>query len=308
MLRYLSSAFLLGALTTLAPVIGCADQPNVRPATAIIAEQSQPGILAVQETPAVIVNPTRTEVVTTSAGGRVMSLADLRSLAGQGAWAELVEHLGDIPPSNRDAQWQDLAKQAGLGALSVAGRRGPIDGLYLSEGLLERYPVLKESKDFMSKRADLGTQAFERCFDKERWFDACAEELKAFVRADPSNQDLAFRLGKLVPPRAYGRVAIPAFAVAIQKNDDPRCQDPAVKRAVLSGLNVPRAGNEDLVAESVQLGNLCWRALEPAITERMGGDSTDYRKNACPFVRTRLPPSSLTAKACESVLSQSSQH
>jgi hypothetical protein len=309
MLRHpTSSSLLFAGLSAIVTFAACADPGSVRPAATIVAETSQPGVIAIQETPAIVVHPTRTEVVTTSAGGRVMNLSDLRALVQEGAWAELVEHLGDILPAQRDAEWQTIAKQAGLGAMSVGGRRGAADGLYLSEALLERYPVLKESRDFMSKRAELGAQAFERCFDKERSFDACGEELKAFVRADPQNQDLAFRLGKLVPPRAHGRLAVPAFAIAIQKSDDPRCQDPDVKRAVLSGLNVPRAGNEDLVAESVQLGNLCWRALEPAITDRMGGDSTDYLKNTCPFVRTRKALSSLMAKTCESALSQSSQH
>ena len=132
------------------------------------------------------------------------------------------------------------------------------------------------------------------------------QQLKAFVEADPTNQDLAFRLGKLLPPRSYGRLAVPAFAVAIQKKDDPRCQDPDVRRAVLSGLSLPKAGNEDIVAESVQLGsNLCWRALQPSITDRMGGDSTDYLKNTCPFVMARGSLSSLMSKACEAVLKDS---
>jgi hypothetical protein len=233
-------------------------------------------------------------------------MADLRSLAQQKAWSELVDHLEDIPPANRDAEWQSLAQQAGLGALTLAGQRGPVDGIYLSEALLQRYPVLKDSKDFMSKRAELGAQAFARCFQKDLWADSCAAHIKAFVEADRTNQDLAFRLGKLLPPRSFGRLAIPAFAVAIQKKDDPRCQDPDVKRAVLSGLSVPKAGNEDIVAESVQLGsNLCWQALQPSITDRMGGDPTDYLKNTCPFVMAKRSLSIVMSKACEAVLKDS---
>src|SRR5580700_1594979 len=86
---------------------------------------------------------------------KLYTLADLKALAKQQAWSELVDHLEDIPPTNRDADWRAVAQQAGLGALGIAGRSGPVDGLSVSETLLDRYPVLKDSKDFMAKRATL---------------------------------------------------------------------------------------------------------------------------------------------------------
>jgi len=296
------AVLVLASLTNLA---GCDDeQVRVREPQAIVALQAQPQVLAVQQPGAIVVQQPSATVVTV--GARPESMADLRSLAQQRAWAELVDHLEDIPPVSRDAEWRSLAQQAALGALTLAGQRGPVDGIDMSEALLVRYPALKESRDFMSKRADLGIQAFERCFQKDRRADDCALHFKAFVEGDPTNQDLAFRVGKLLPPRSYARLAVPAFAVAIQKKDDPRCQDPDVKRAVLSGLSLPNAGNEDVVAESIQLGsNLCWQALQPSITDRMGGDSTDYLKNTCRFVGAKGALPRLMTKTCEAVLKDS---
>jgi hypothetical protein len=296
------------ALAVFANLASCedADHVRVRPAGSLVAEQAPTQILAVEQPSTVVVQPPRAEIVTV--GSRPLVLSDLQSLAQQRAWDELVDHLEDIPPANRDGAWRSLAQQAGLGALTLAGRRGPSDGLYLSEALLQRYPTLKESKEFMSKRAELGAQAFERCFQKSPRAEACATHLRAFVEADTSNQDLAFRLGKLLPQNAYGRLAVPAYAVAIQKTDDPRCQDADVKRAVLSGLSLPKAGNEDVVAESIQLGgNLCWRALQSAITDRMGGDSTDYLKNTCRFTLGRQALSSLLTKRCEALQNDPNQ-
>jgi hypothetical protein len=285
-------------VAALATLLGCEERGEVREPRVAEAQ-----VLAVSEPAPIVVQPTGAVV---TIGARPHAMADLRSLAREGAWGELADHLEDIPPASRDAEWRSLAQQAGLGALTLAGQRGPIDAIDLSEALLARYPALKESSDFMSKRADLGTQAFERCFQKDRWADACASHLKAFVEADPTNQALAFRLGKLVPPRSFGRLAIPAFAVALKRSDDPRCQDPDVKRAVLSGLSLPRAGNEDIVAESIQLGsNVCWHALQAAITDRMGGDSRDYLRNTCPFTAAKGALSSLMAKTCEAALKDS---
>ncbi len=228
------------------------------------------------------------------------TLADLKALAGQHSWRELVEHLEDIAPTSRDATWRGLAQQAGLGLLSQADAA---DGLRLGEALLARYPALKDSKDFMTKRAELGYAAFETCFKgKIEWADICGEQLKPFVEADPTNAELAFRLAKLLPPRAHHHYAVPAFAIAIQKKDDARCKDPDVRLAVVSGLGLARAANEDVVAASIQLGSsVCWSALHDAIQEAMGGDATDYLKNTCPFMKQKqtLPP--LLTKRCDAV-------
>jgi hypothetical protein len=295
-------------LSVLANLAGCEDAEHVRarPEGTLVAGQAPAQIIAVEQPSTVVVQPPRGEIV--AIGSRPMGLSDLRSLARQTAWDELVDHLEDIPPASRDAEWRSLAQQAGLGALTLSARKGPSDALYLSEALLQRYPALKESKEFMSKRAELGAQAFERCFQKSPRAEVCATHLKAFVEADTTNQDLAFRLGKLLPQNAYGRLAVPAYAIAIQKKDDPRCQDADVQRAVLSGLSLPRAGNEDVVAESIQLGgSLCWKALQSAITDRMGGDSTDYLKNTCPFALGRQALSSLLTKRCEALQNDSNQ-
>jgi hypothetical protein len=310
---HVSSAMRKGALavltlSVLANLAGCEDAEHVRarPEGTLVAGQAPAQIIAVEQPSTVVVQPPRGEIV--AIGSRPMGLSDLRSLARQTAWDELVDHLEDIPPASRDAEWRSLAQQAGLGALTLSARKGPSDALYLSEALLQRYPALKESKEFMSKRAELGAQAFERCFQKSPRAEVCATHLKAFVEADTTNQDLAFRLGKLLPQNAYGRLAVPAYAIAIQKKDDPRCQDADVQRAVLSGLSLPRAGNEDVVAESIQLGgSLCWKALQSAITDRMGGDSTDYLKNTCPFALGRQALSSLLTKRCEALQNDSNQ-
>jgi hypothetical protein len=307
----LSVRLSLLALVSLPGLAGCDEGVHVREPQAVYAVSPQPLVAVAPQPATIVVAQPHNDIVHVTAGGegaRVLTLADLQALANHAAWDELASHLEDIPPAGRNAEWQRLVEQAALGVLSRAGEKAASFALFTSESLLERYPTLKQSREFMARRADVGEQAFERCFDKSPQAEPCAAHLRAFVRADPSDRDLAFRLGKLLPPRAYGRLAVPAFAVAIQSENDPRCGDPDVKRAVLSGLSLPRAGNEDTVAESIQLGlNRCWQSLAPAITERMGGNSTDYLRNTCPFVRARQGLSALMSKSCQFALSASSQ-
>jgi hypothetical protein len=228
------------------------------------------------------------------------TLPDLRALAQRASWAELSDHLEDVAPSDRNAEWNALAQQTALGVLTGWANRSPSEGLAAAQALLERYPVLKESKDFMGRRATVGLQAFERCFDRDASFELCAPHLKPFVMADPTDHDLAFRLGKLVPPRARGFHAVPAFAVAIDKKGDARCQDADVRRAVMSGLALAKAGHEDVVAQSIELAsNLCFREMRQAIVDSMGTLAPDLFKNTCPFMKSQHVLSSLQTKLCD---------
>jgi hypothetical protein len=257
-----------------------------------------PFIAAPSATTTAITRPASPPSETTSHDKRY-TLADLRALAQRTSWAELVDHLEDIAPSERDAEWNALVEATALGALAQRANHSPAEGLAAAHTLFERYPLLKESKDFMRKRAAIGLQAFERCFEQDVSGELCAPHLKPFVRADPSDHELAFRLGKLVPARAHGFHAVPAFAIAIDKKGDARCQDADVRRAVISGLGLAAAGHEDVVAESVELAsNLCFRELRQAVADAMANISPDYMKNVCPFMKSEHALSSFQTKLC----------
>jgi hypothetical protein len=230
---------------------------------------------------------------------RPYTLADLEALVKKRAWVELVDHLDDVAPTSRDARWESVARDGALGVLAMAGATGPADGLAAADELLARYPTLKDSKDFMAKRARAGVAAFEQCFRKQRWFASCAKRVRAFVVADPRDTELAFRVGKLVPNGERAR-AVPAFAIAIHKRDDERCKDADVRSAVLAGLAIAESSDPELVADAVQLASAtCWNALHAAVRDAMGGGSADYLANTCPFVKARQSLPSLLTKQCE---------
>ena len=239
-------------------------------------------------------------VTRAGADPKTYSLADLRALAKQQAWLELVDHLDDVAPSGRDADWRSLVQQAGLGVLTMAGSGGPADGLAVGELLLARYPALAQSKDYMTKRAELGYAALEHCYDKRSWASTCTKRLRAFAAADPSNRELAFKLGKLVPAFADRAQAAPVFALALHTKDDARCKDADVRIAVVAGLGVDASSDPDLVSAAVQLASgTCAAALRDAVQTALGSDSKYILHNACPFMRSQLAAGSLLAKRCD---------
>jgi len=219
----------------------------------------------------------------------------MQVLAKQQGWLELADHLDDITPAARDAAWRGLAEQAALGVLAIPGDAGLARG----EALLARYPSLTQSKQFVARRAELGLAAFARCFDNRKWTDRCLALIPAFVAADPTNDELAFKLGKLLPPIAARWHAVAAFAVAIRKKDDARCKDASVTAAIVSGLGRSASEQPDVVKAAIELGGaLCWTASRDAIVDALAGDGTDILKNACPIVKDRVTLSSLMTKRC----------
>lgn len=229
------------------------------------------------------------------------TIADLRALAQQSAWRELVDHIEDVPPSARNAEWIAIAQRTALGVLADRSQRGPAEGIIVAHALLARYPSLQASREFMTKRAEIGREAFARCFDAHLEAERCAAEIAPFVLASPEDRELAFRLGKLVPARVRGWYAVPAFVIAIDKKGDARCGDADVKRAVISGLGLSKSGHEDVVAQSVALAsNVCSAELRSAVRDGMDGVSRDYLANTCPFMKN-AGLSSLQTKLCGEV-------
>ena len=245
--------------------------------------------------------PTTTATATGALRDTRYTLADLRALAQQSAWRELVDHIEDVPPSARDAEWSAIVERAALGVLADRSQRGAADAIIAAHALLARYPALTASKDFMTRRAAIGHEVFARCFDESYEAERCAAEIAPFALASPMDHELAFRLAKLVPARVHGWYAVLAFAIAIDKRGDARCADADVKRAVISGLGLSKNGHEAVVAQSVALAsNVCSAELRSAVRDGMDGVARDYLVNTCPFMKN-AGLSSLQTKLCAEV-------
>ncbi len=173
------------------------------------------------------------------------TLSDLRALESTKAWRELVEHLGDIAPAARDANWQALAEHGSTELLeTLAIDQEPLHAAAVADELTKRFPTLTTSRSFMRKRAELGLRGFTACFQQSRSGVACTERLLGFVRSDPENHELAMDAGRLVSQRQFAYAAVPFFRVAVVGNADngAMCDDEALKSATAAALtNLPGA-------------------------------------------------------------------
>lgn len=171
------------------------------------------------------------------------TMEDLKALGESQGWAELLEHIEDVRPSERKGPWKDLLEKAAIGVMSqLRDQKKNAEGLGTSEALLGRFPALKQSKGFMAVRQETGLGALSECFQDAYAGQRCFDELDRFLKADPNDAALAFAAGKMVVEKGRLYAAAPPYfakglaAPAVRKTG---CKDPSVKDAVLRAFGQP---------------------------------------------------------------------
>lgn len=190
------------------------------------------------------------------------TLADLRALEAQRGWAELVDHLADVPPSARDDAWRGLAERASVELLSLLlTRNEPLRALTVADDLTQRYPTLMASAAFVDKRADVGLRGFEACYDQSPSGVDCTERFLGYVEADPTNYALAMNAGRLVIHKQFAHVAVRFFARAVvgNPNGSKLCADEELRRSVQGALDgLPES--HAIFTQAKQIRAICrWR-------------------------------------------------
>jgi hypothetical protein len=228
------------------------------------------------------------------------SMDDLKALAGQEAWTELVQHLGDIPPAKRDEAWQKLAEQGAVGYLD--GEKNQWSAFMAADGLTKQFPTLKKSPVFMAKRGEVGLKGVETCYREDPGaYAECHKNALELIAADPST-DLAFKAGKVVRLNQNAAAAVPFFAKAMKgRKGAAECKDDDLKLAVIAGLGQPTEYSDVPLAKEIASED-CFDALKDALKTEMGssGKGSYFFTNACGFLKEHDALSGLQAKQCSS--------
>lgn len=201
-----------------------------------------------------------------SASAATYELADLKALDKDQSWRELVDHLNDIVPSKRDAEWKAIAERACTGVIDASEVKDPASSqrvLDRIDELMKRYGWLKDSKPFMTRRADVGLKALGWTFQNSRhsssddpWFEA----LKTFVAADAVTPDLALRALKLTNTRLVAVVAFPFVKPVLSKGGKAACKDSDLQKTVVNAMT-----EGSWAAESKEIITTCWDELKPIV-------------------------------------------
>jgi hypothetical protein len=228
-----------------------------------------------------------------------LTINELAVLDRQGAWQEVLSHLEDIVPSQRDATWRGIAERAGVGYL-----RGldPRDALEFSDHFLAEFPLMAQSRLFMATRVQAAFPAFEGCFKDSgpRGATACADRIVPFVDADPADTTLVIRAARLVGASAAKDRAVALFARALAARVKI-CGEDTLAGSVTAALALP--ATDPLVPDARAIAkDVCWDALKEALVDRFIADgSSPYRKNTCDFLSAKNALSTISMKRCASL-------
>jgi hypothetical protein len=211
------------------------------------------------------------------------SLDDLKSLVSSKSYKEAVEHLGDIAPSQRNADWLAVATDAATGYVS---------GM-TNDHLVEQ---LMKSPKYQKARADIGLKGYEACFKASYDLDECIKHAMKFIEGDAGNADLALRMSKLVRMNGNAYNALPFFKKALSaKATATVCKDKDLEMAVVAGIGLPPDYDNFKIAKDIASAT-CWEQLKKPVVDAVGAESSGYtHDNGCTILKAK----GTTAKGCK---------
>ncbi|MBA2540722.1 MAG: hypothetical protein H0V17_13875 [Deltaproteobacteria bacterium] len=232
------------------------------------------------------------------------TLADLKTLVSQKSYKEATEHLTDVAPSERTAEWLAVAADAATGYIAGLNNDDLVKKILEIERVDSEFPMLLKSPKYSKARMEIGLKGFEACFNHPYLHKECFEHGIKFIDADAPNGDLALRMAKLVrrntSPAAGAAGYFKRAIDAAGKNLDAVCRDEDLKLVVKTGFNVPSHYEDAKTVRSIA-GGACWSQLRKTVLDEytVAGETSYERRNTCEVLKAQKALSAAQAKACE---------
>ncbi len=240
-------------------------------------------------------------------------MADIQALAKASAWAELLAKATDVPPSERNATWNELVTKAAVARANDASLTDR-NVTEENEALLQVYPVLASNRDFMDARARRGTLAFGGCFRDAYDLEVCMTRARAFVNADPKNVALAKDMALLVSRHASPKAPAveffhPAVSAARTAGDagakelKDLCAKPELVDAVGSAFG-NFDGDNAWVKKSHDLTDWCWSGMDHDKLVKLTLESDRGFANGCAVFLAKKGVTGTREKKCKAAVSK----
>jgi|CXWL01.1.fsa_nt_gi hypothetical protein len=209
---------------------------------------------------------------------------ELKALEAQGAFAELVQHMGEVVPSERDDEWKSVTERgaaAYLDTFELKDGRHAEEPLNTAADLMKRYPHLKASKLFLAKRAEVALKAFPLTYNTSTHShsgDSWINQVVDFAKSDATTPKLAERLAKdVVLGRLIPVTAFPLVKLATERSGKEVCSDAALHPVFLETLE-----EGSWAAELKTLLTTCWAELKlPVVAKLTAPGNKAFMKKAC---------------------------
>jgi hypothetical protein len=239
---------------------------------------------------AVLVGVLALSMSAASADDHKYSLKDLKALIDQKGYQEVLQHLDDISPADRNQDWINVAGTASAGYLATAEDGQKLQIMMMVE---KQYPTVVKSPAYTRARLDAIPHAFSKCYDQAgssyggqdermKGYDKCLEVGQKFIDSEPGNAGLPLAIAKATGHTSYPYKSIGMFRLAITaagKSGASVCQEPAVAGGIVNGLHF--LGGKQL-AEAKELAATCWTTVKkPLFVELNKTTNKSYKTAAC---------------------------
>ena len=234
---------------------------------------------------------------TARADDKKYTLADLKALIEQKGYQEAIDHLKDVSPSERKADWIDIAGTAGAGM--VTGAPDAETKLMFMIQIEKDVPAILKSPKYLTARADAAGDAFNACFNRGD-FQQCRDNALVFVDADPKNAKATLAVAKAVRRGMSHFGAVPFFKRALAAGKPATvCADEDLSLAVVSGLGLDKTDTR--LAESQALAGTCWKEVKDAVIKELMSDSNKkgrFHDNGCALAKANKAATGDVATRC----------
>ena len=205
------------------------------------------------------------------------TLADLKALIAEKDYLEALQHMKDIAPTERKAEWNDLLGQAALG-FAQAGKDA-IEKLRNMLAIEEMFPTVVKNAKYTALRTEVGPKGFAVCFERSYDVSDCKTYAIKFIDDDSSNGKLALAMAKVARKgmNAYG--AAPLFKRAVAATKKGACKDADLAHATIAALGLPT--DYDDYTDGKSVADSCFTELRPAILKGFEDANGYYKDNAC---------------------------
>lgn len=216
-------------------------------------------------------------------------IAELRALAQQKFWYELLTRLEEVPEDQRGAQWTELLGEAAIGYLAgIAKEEDEWTTLMTLEEFRRENSVLKKHRAFMRKRAEVGIKGFENCFATTHAKSSCAQKLVAFAQEDPDNGPLALAGARMAGQHALLGHAVEMFALAVKQKSEslPVCRDGHLWNATNWALQQPSESVHTMSGRQIAFKH-CFEPLQALLMAEFVRGNESYARNTCDHLLKR---------------------
>lgn len=242
-----------------------------------------------------------------SADDHKYTMKDLKALIDQKGYREVLQHLDDVSPSERNQDWIDIA---GTAAGQYIGSASDEQKLGLMQAIEKQYPVVVKSQAYSKARLDAIPAAFSKCYaeaggswgdrdERMKGYDECIEVGQKFIDSEPNNPALPLALARATARTSIPFKSISQFKIAVAaagKSGQTVCKEPGIPKGILNALHFATG---KLRTDTSELAATCWSMVKPPlVAEVKKADHGSFKTNACAIMAGQKDYSADDKQAC----------